>query len=75
VGLPLEVAVALGLALGVDDGLTLGVGEAVVLPGSPLPEIRNPTPTATPTSTRAPAIIEANLPRNPPDPSPPGPGG
>src|SRR4029450_13810529 len=51
VGLPLEVAVALG----VDDGLALPVGdcpagltdeemlgEAVVLPGSPLPEIWNP---------------------------------
>ena len=56
----LEVALALGLVLGVDDGLALAVGltggkmvgEAVVLLGSPLPEIRNPTPTATPTSTR-----------------------
>jgi hypothetical protein len=84
VGLPLEVAVALG----VDDGLALPVGdcpagltdeemlgEAVVLPGSPLPEIWNPTPTATPTSIRVPAMIETNLPRDPPDPSSPGPGG
>jgi hypothetical protein len=79
VGLPLEVAV--GLALGVGDcpaGLTDEkemLGEAVVLSGSPLPEIWNPTPTATPTSTRVPAMIETNLPRDPPDPSPPGPGG
>ena len=76
VGLPLEVAVALGLALGVDDGLALGVGDcAVVLRGSPLPDIRKPTPTATPASTRAPAMIGTNLPRDPLDPSPPGPGG
>jgi hypothetical protein len=86
VGPPLEVAVALGLPLGVGDKLAFGdtdaagdgvgkkmLGDAVVLPGSPLPEIRNPTPTATPTSTRAPAMIKINLPRDPP--SPPGPGG
>src|SRR4029453_18275782 len=62
VGLP--VAVALGLALGVDDGLALPVGDCPA-GGSLLPEIWNPTPTATPTSTRIPAMIETNLPRDP----------
>jgi hypothetical protein len=72
VGLLLEVALALGSALGVVDALALGdcpaglagvtmLGEAVVLLGSLLPEIRNPTPIAKPTSTSAPAMIEINL--------------
>jgi hypothetical protein len=80
VELPLEVALALGLALGVVDGpapvvgdlpagLTWSLGEAVVLPASPLPDIRNPTPTATPANTRTPAMIESHLSRGPPDPS------
>ena len=90
-GVPLGLALplALGAPLGVCDELALGVGdcpggltggkkplgEAVALPGSPRPEIRNPTPTATPTSTTAVAMIEINLLPDPPDPSPAGPGG
>jgi hypothetical protein len=88
-GIPLVVALAPGAPLGVFDGLALGVGagpsgltggkmplgEAVALPGSPRPEIRNPTPIATPTSTTALAMIEINLLPHPPDPSPAGTGG
>src|SRR4030095_16607364 len=56
VGRPLEVAVAFGLALGVDDGMALPVGDCPA-GGSLLPEIWNPPPTATPPSTRIPAMI------------------
>jgi hypothetical protein len=87
--LGLALALALGAPLGICGGLALGVGdcpvgltggekplcEAVALPGSPRPEIRNPTPIATPTSTTALAMIEINLLPEPPDPSPGGPGG
>jgi hypothetical protein len=80
VGRPLGVAVVLGLMLGVGD-CAAGLagegtpGEAVVLLGSLPPEIRNPTPTAAPASTRAAAMIKINLPGDPLGISSLGPGG